>query len=31
MSDTNFIENETKYRVSIRLTNKLDLKQLITD
>lgn len=30
-SEAKYKENETKYRVSIKLTNKLDLKNLLTD
>ncbi len=30
-TDPKYNDNETKYRVSIKLTNKLDLKNLLTD
>ncbi len=30
-SKPKYKETETKYRVSIKLTNKLDLQQLLTD
>lgn len=31
VTDRKYKETETKYRVSIKLTNKLDLKALLTD
>jgi hypothetical protein len=31
LSSNQYQDNETKYRVSIKLTNKLDLNNLLTD